>query len=128
MAKKQEFVSNVTGEEWFKHNSKKWKMVIKQIGTKTEDEDHDGKNGEKLTLTKGTKVIIDDIRGRIKPQNRVKDMNGKIWFVAALNVSIEIDESRSPEIDDHSYRGGVRHDGSQMNARYEEAQTAEEEV
>ena len=128
MAKKQEFVSNVTGEEWFKHNSKKWKMVINQIGTMTEDEVHDGKNGEKLTLTKGTKVIIDDIRGRIKPQYRVKDMNGKIWFVSALNVSIEIDESRSPEIDDHSHRGGVRHDGSQMNARYEVEQTTEEEV
>ena len=55
-------------------------------------------------------------------------MNGKIWFVSALNVSIDIDESRAPEIDNHSYRGGVRHDGSKMNARYEVEQSTEEEI
>ena len=129
MAKKQEFVSNVTGEEWFKHNSKKWKMVINQIGTMTEDEVHDGKNGEKITLTKGTKVIIDDIRGRIKPQYRVKDINGKIWFVSALNIDIIKNEARDTDTSMHSYRGGVRHDGSQASPyRYTVEKTTEEEL
>ena len=43
---KQEFVSNVTGEEWFKHNSQRWSTVINQVGIIIEDEIHDGKNGE----------------------------------------------------------------------------------
>ena len=44
MAKKKEFVSNVTGEEWFKHNSKKWSTVINQVGTIMEDEIMKGKS------------------------------------------------------------------------------------
>ena len=127
MAKKQEFVSNVTGEEWYKHSSKRWGNVIHQIGIVKEDEIHDGKNGEKLTLKKGSRVIIDDIRGRIKPQYRVKDTNGKIWFVSALNVDIETDKGKSPDTTDFSYRGGVRHDGKELHPRYQVDKTTEEE-
>ena len=68
MAKKKEFKSNVTGEEWFKHSSKRWNKTINQIGIVLEDEIHQGKNGTTATLKKGSEVIIDDIRGRIKPQ------------------------------------------------------------
>ena len=91
--KKKEFVSNVTGEQWHKHNSKRWSKVINQIGVILEDEIHQGKNDTTVTLKKGSQVIIDDIRGRIKPQYRVTDINGKIWFVSALNVNI-INEKR----------------------------------
>ncbi len=42
--KKKEFVSNVTGEEWYKHNSKNWKNVINQVGIILEDEEHKDKN------------------------------------------------------------------------------------
>jgi len=127
--KKKEFVSNVTGEEWFKHNSQKWDRVIKQIGLTIEDEVHQGKKGTTVTLKKGSKVIIDDIRGRIKPQYRVRDINGKIWFVSALNVQILEDEGGKPDITKHKYRGGVRHDGSKASPyRYEVEKTTEEEL
>ena len=127
MAKKKEFVSNVTGEEWHKHNSQRWGSVIHQIGTILEDEIHDGKNGEKLILKKGSRIIIDDIRGRIKPQYRVIDANGKIWFVSALNVDIELNKDSKPSVTEHSYRGGVRHDGNELHSRYEIDKTTEEE-
>ena len=133
MAKKQEFVSNVTGEEWFKHNTKRWSTVINQVGIIMEDEIHDGKNGERLTLKAGSRVIIDDIRGRIKPQYRVIDTNGKVWFVSALNVEFPHDEERKPEAEDHKYRGGVRvdkgsrHDGTPLSPRYTVNTTTEEE-
>ena len=126
--KKKEFVSNVTGEQWHKHNSKKWNKVINQIGVILEDEVHQGKNDTTVTLKKGSQVIIDDIRGRIKPQYRVTDINGKIWFVSALNVDI-INEEREVDIDEHQYRGGVRHDGSlAAPRRYTLTKTTEDEM
>tara|TARA_Y100000310_G_scaffold124350_1_gene123061 strand:- start:75 stop:518 length:444 start_codon:yes stop_codon:yes gene_type:complete len=131
--KKQEFVSNVTGEEWFKHNTQRWTTVINQVGIIMEDEIHDGKNGEKITLKKGSRVIIDDIRGRIKPQYRVIDTNGKVWFVSALNVEFSHDEKRESEVKTHRYHGGVRvdkgsrHDGTELSPRYTVDKTTEEE-
>ena len=126
--KKKEFVSNVTGEQWHKHNSKRWSKVINQIGVILEDEIHQGKNDTTVTLKKGSQVIIDDIRGRIKPQYRVTDINGKIWFVSALNVNI-INEEREVDIEEHQYRGGVRHDGSiAAPRRYDLTKTTEDEM
>ena len=76
--------------------------------------------------------MIDDIRGRIKPQYRVKDRSGKIWFVSALNIDILYDQNNVVEIDEesHSYRGGVRHDGTRhSNYRYKlPSKTTEEEL
>ena len=129
MTKKREFTSNVTGEEWHKHHSKRWKKVIKQVGTILEDEVHTGKNGTSVVLEKGSKVIIDDIRGRIKPQYRVMDQTGKVWFVSALNVEIDADEGCEPDISNHSYRGGVRNDNStSKNHRYSVGKTTEDEL
>ena len=127
--KKKEFVSNVTGEQWHKHNSKKWSKVINQIGVILEDEVHQGKNDTTVTLKKGSQVIIDDIRGRIKPQYRVTDINGKIWFVSALNVEILLDDDREADVSEHQYRGGVRHDGSiAAPRRYDLSKTTSEEI
>ena len=127
---KREFESNVTGEKWFKHTSKPWKKVINQFGVILEDEIHDDKKGKKL-LKKGTRVLIDDIRGRIKPQYMVTDPQGKIWFVSALNIEIEQDSERDAELNKYQYRGGVRqdyrHDGEKLNARYSVEKTTEEE-
>ena len=126
--KKKEFVSNVTGEEWFKHNSKNWQGVINQVGIILEDEEHKDKNDTTIVLKKGSKVIIDDIRGRIKPQYRVKDINGKIWFVSALNVEIN-QTDRETDTSKHAYRGGVRHDGSKASPyRYTVEKTTEDEL
>ena len=128
---KKQFVSNVTGEEWHKHNSKRWNKVINQVGVVLEDEVHEGKNGSKVTLKKGTRVIIDDIRGRIKPQYRVKDQNGKIWFISALNIEIPQVDTTVPDPTEHEYRGGVRIDGTDDKRspdRYSLSQTTEEEV
>jgi hypothetical protein len=127
--KKKEFVSNVTGEEWFKHNSKKWKGVINQVGIVLEDEEHIGKNDTKIILKKGSRVIIDDIRGRIKPQYRVKDINGKVWFVSALNIEVQKEEKREADTSQHTYRGGVRHDGTDASPyRYEVEKPTEDEL
>ena len=125
---KKEFVSNVTGEEWYKHSSKKWNRVVGQIGTILEDEIHKGKKFP-ITLKKGSIVHIDDIRGRIKPQYRVRDINGKVWFVSALNVQILEDKSQESDVSNHMYRGGVRHDGSKAAPyRYNVSKTTEEEM
>tara|TARA_Y100000310_G_C20673285_1_gene811464 strand:+ start:2084 stop:2515 length:432 start_codon:yes stop_codon:yes gene_type:complete len=114
-------VSNVTGEEWFKHFSTKWDKVIDEVGIVIEDEVHQGKNGTTVTLKKGSEVIIDDIRGRIKPQYRVRDSNGKIWFISALNVEIMNSETEmllgEIDITEPQYRGGVRYDGSDAAPR-----------
>ena len=125
--KKKEFVSNVTGEEWRKHNSQSWKRCINQVGIIKEDEIHDGKNGTKVVLEAGSEVLIDDIRGRILPQYRVRDKSGKIWFVSALNVEIQ----KGDEVfdDQFDYRGGVRHDGTAASKyRYEVEKTTEQEI
>ena len=125
---KKEFVSNVTGEEWYKHNSKKWNRVVGQVGTILEDEIHKGKKFP-ITLKKGSTVYIDDIRGRIKPQYRVRDTNEKVWFVSALNVQILEDKSQESDVSKHMYRGGVRHDGSKATPyRYNVDKTTEEEM
>jgi len=125
--KKKEFVSNVTGEEWFKHNSQSWKRCINQVGIIKEDETHSGKNGTTVVLKKGSEVLIDDIRGRIKPQYRVRDKDGKIWFVSALNVEIQRGEDSYDE--QFQYRGGVRHDGSSASPyRYTVEKTTEDEL
>ncbi len=116
MAKK-EFVSNVTGEEWKKEYLKIWKKVINKVGVVVEDEVHHAKHNTSITLKAGTKVIVDDIRGRIKPQYRVRDENGKIWFVGAHNVDFSPqDEEQQNNSEQNSevspiYRGGVRIDG-----------------
>ena len=129
MANKKEFISNVTGEEWHKHHSKRWKKVIKQVGIILEDEVHKGKNGASVILEKGSRVMIDDIRGRIKPQYRVTDETGKVWFVSALNVEIEVNESHEPDVSSYSYRGGVRSDNSRLkNHRYSVEKTTEDEL
>ena len=93
--KKKEFVSNVTGEAWQKEFTKRWDKIIDQVGTIIEDEIHKGKNNTTVTLKKGSKVIIDDIRGRILPQYRVRDINGQIWFVAAGNVEFSLDNNEN---------------------------------
>lgn len=130
MGKKQkDFISNVTGEEWFKHSSIKWDRVINQVGVVLEDEVHQGKNDQPVTLTKGSRVIIDDIRGRIKPQYRVIDENGKIWFVSALNLEVLEDNSVHADTSNHKYKGGVRHDGSESSPyRYTIEKTTKEEI
>lgn len=128
MAKK-EFVSNVTGEEWFKHNSIKWNKTISQVGIVLEDETHAGKNNTTVILKKGSRVMIDDIRGRIKPQYRVIDTEGKVWFVSALNIEILEDKNLKADISQHKYNGGVRHDGTESSPyRYEISETTEDEL
>lgn len=129
MKKKKDFVSNVTGEEWFKHNSIIWKKVINQVGVVKEDEIHQGKYDQPVTLKKGSRVIIDDIRGRIKPQYRVIDESGKIWFVSALNLDILEDKNRKADASQHKYKGGVRQDNSEAAPyRYAVSKTTEEEI
>jgi len=120
MAKK-EFVSNVTGEEWKKEYLKQWKRVINKVGIVMEDETHHAKHNTTITLKAGTKVIVDDIRGRIKPQYRVRDENGKIWFVGAHNIEFpqqEENEQKNSEKNPETtpiYRGGVRIDGEEQD-------------
>jgi len=89
---KKEFVSNVTGEVWHKENIKNWKKWYERIGIVTEDIKSKGKNGEYVTLLKGSRVLIDDVRGRIKPQYRVTDAGDKIWFVPVEKIEIEKNE------------------------------------
>jgi len=125
----KKIVSNVTGEEWFKHFSTKWNKVIDQVGVVLEDEVHDGKNDTKVTLKKGSEVIIDDIRGRIKPQYRVRDSNGKVWFISAINIEVLEDSAEEVNTTEHQYRGGVRHDGSKAApGRYTVDKTTEDEL
>ena len=134
------FVSNVTGIGWRKNSHKRWNKVINQIGTVVKDEIHQAKNHTTVTLKAGSKVIIDDIRGRINPQYRVRDSNGKIWFVSANNIEFSFNEetkeennSNSKVEDTYVYRGGVRVDGTDeindvLPKRYEMPKTTEEEI
>jgi len=133
--KKKEFVSNVTGEAWQKNSAKNWKKVIDQIGVIIEDEVHKGKNNTTVILEAGSEVIIDDIRGRIKPQYRVEDKNGKIWFVTATNVQFLENNNNhrdgSENVTNFAYRGGVRVDGTEDDLgieRYDRPLTTEEEI
>ena len=130
---KKEFISNVTGEVWQKQLIKRWHKIINQVGTIIEDEIHEGKNGTTMVLKKGSKVIIDDIRGRILPQYRVRDVNGKVWFVTATNVEFSFDEDKKEINSDGApiYRGGVRVDGEEediLPERYEKPISTEEEI
>lgn len=134
------FVSNVTGIGWRKNSHKRWSKVINQIGVVIEDEIHQAKNHTTVTLEAGSQVIVDDIRGRINPQYRVRDINGKIWFVSADNLDFSFDDeitsknkTNSNIQDTYIYRGGVRVDGTDeendvVPKRYEMPITTEEEI
>jgi hypothetical protein len=135
------FVSNVTGIGWKKNSHGKWYRIINQVGTVINDEVHQGKNHTTVTLKAGSKVIVDDIRGRINPQYRVTDTNGKIWFVTATNLDFDYDihkEDKNKENNDkikenYIYRGGVRVDGTDevndvIPERYEMPLSTEEEI
>ena len=114
---KTKFVSKVQdGREWQKENHAKWNKIIDQIGVIIEDEVHKGKNNTTSVLKAGSKVIIDDIRGRVLPQYRVKDQDGKIWFVTATNVEFNFDEIEASEENpiDTKYRGGIRVDNTDL--------------
>ena len=132
---KRQFTSNVTGEQWQKEFLKTWKRVINSVGVIVEDEIHEGKHNTTLILKSGTKVIVDDIRGRIKPQYRVRDENGKIWFVAAQNIDFSFQEDDTEENFDQTpiYRGGVRVDGTAeeelvLPKRYAMPKSTDEEI
>ena len=111
------------------------KNSLSKVGTIIEDEVHEGKNSTSMVLKKGSKVIIDDIRGRILPQYRVRDENGKVWFVTATNVEFSFDEDKK-ELNSNIepiYRGGVRVDGTEeeflsIPERYDKPITTEEEI
>ena len=134
------FVSNVTGIGWRKNSHKRWSKVINQIGVVIEDEIHQAKNHTTVTLEAGSQVIVDDIRGRINPQYRVRDINGKIWFVSADNLDFSFhdeitskNKTNSNIQDTYIYRGGVRVDGTDeendvVPKRYEMPITTEEEI
>ena len=92
------FISNVTGIGWSKNSHKKWNKVINQVGTVIRDEIHQSKNHTTVTLKGGSQVIVDDIRGRINPQYRVRDINGKIWFVSADNVEFSFNANGKENI------------------------------
>ena len=134
------FVSKVTGIGWAKNSHQRWNRVINQIGTVIKDEVHQGKNHTTVTLKAGSHVIVDDIRGRINPQYRVKDSKGKIWFISADNVEFSIDvetqlkNKNDPDVqDNYIYRGGIRVDGTDevedvISPRYEMPLTTEQEM
>ena len=117
---KKEFVSDVTGEVWHKEFSGRWSSVIHHTGVVLEDFSSATKNGGTVTLAEGSEVFIDDIRGRIKPQYRAKDKNGKIWFVpvGVIRVNESEEETKEVSADTHAYQGGVRTDAQQSNAKY----------
>ena len=131
------FVSNVTGIGWSKNSHKRWNKIINQIGTVVKDEIHQGKNHTTVTLKAGSQVIIDDIRGRINPQYRVRDIKGKIWFVSADNIEFSFDLASEKSDDNikanYIYRGGVRVDNTDevedvLPKRYEMPLTTDEEI
>jgi len=109
---KKEFVSKVTGEIWRKEFHGRWDKVIHHIAVLLEDYSSVGKNGEITTLLEGSEVFIDDIRGRIHPQFRVKDESGRIWFIPVTKLKVLDTDTKttSVETDTHEYRGGVRTD------------------
>lgn len=121
---KTQFVSTVQdGRTWQKETHAKWNKIINQVGEIIEDEVHKGKNNTTVTLKAGSKVIIDDIRGRVLPQYRVIDQDGKIWFVTATNVKFDFDAIEASGVNpiDTKYRGGVRVDNTDLergNERY----------
>ena len=87
---KKEFISNVTGEVWHKENIKNWKRWYDKVGIVKEDIQSKGKNDTIVTLHKGSRVLINDIRGRIKPQYRVTDAGDKVWFIPIEKIAQKI--------------------------------------
>jgi len=85
---KKEYVSKVTGEVWHKENIKNYKRWFEKVAIILEDCHSKQKNGENAVLIKGSKVLITDIRGRIKPQYRVTDASDRVWFVPIEKVEI----------------------------------------
>jgi hypothetical protein len=97
MAEKKEYVSKVTGEVWHKENIKNYKRWFEKVAVILEDCHSKQKNGENAVLIKGSKVLITDIRGRIKPQYKVTDASDRIWFVPIEKVEI-IEEKTGEKI------------------------------
>ncbi len=116
--KQKEFVSDVTGVVWRKHNITRWQKVINHTAIALEDIVSETKNGGTVTLEKGSEVFIDDIRGRINPQYRCRDSSGKIWFIEVERLEIVKNENqtREEDVEEFGYRGGVRTDAQQPNA------------
>jgi hypothetical protein len=107
--KKKVFQSNVAKEhwadthddkasalEWNKESHLRWDKVIGRIGVLIKDEVHISKTGDD-TLKAGTKVVVNDLRGRVLPQYRVKDPNGRVWFVSTTNVEFIDDFEIEPD-------------------------------
>jgi len=115
---KKEFVSDVTGVVWEKHNIARWQSIINHTAKALEDIVSETKSGETVTLEKGSEVLIDDIRGRINPQYRCRDSSGKVWFIQIEKLEILKNDTptREEEVSDFGYRGGVRTDAQQPNA------------
>jgi len=109
---KKEFVSKVTGETWHKEFHGRWDKVIHHVAVLLEECTSVGKNGDITVLQKGSEVFVDDIRGRIHPQFRVKDENGRIWFIPVSKLKVLNSDTNTTPIDaeTHGYRGGVRTD------------------
>ena len=134
------FVSNVTGIGWKKNSHGRWNRVINQVGTVIKDEIHQAKNHTTVTLKAGSQVLIDDIRGRINPQYRVRDIDGKIWFVTANNIEFSFDveaeeeNKNNPKMKDtYIYRAVGAVDNTDevkdvLPKRYEMPLTTEEEI
>ncbi|MBP93654.1 MAG: hypothetical protein CMC55_06005 [Flavobacteriaceae bacterium] len=112
---KKEFVSKVTGEIWQKELHGRWNRVIHHTAVLLEECSSVGKNGQVTVLPEDSRVFIDDIRGRINPQFRVRDLSGKIWFIPVNKLKVLQNEEDTKPIDDttHEYRGGVRIDKDQ---------------
>ena len=118
MPKDNKIISNVTGEVWEKHRLARWQSVINHTAVVVEEMISAGKNGETHILPVGSKVLIDDIRGRIKPQYRCTDETGKIWFIPIQQLEISEQTDQFDEERAFEYRGGVRIDAQQPNAKY----------
>ncbi len=118
MPKDKTIVSNVTGEVWQKHKIARWNNVINHTAVVVEEMNSAGKNGETHTLPVGSRVLIDDIRGRIKPQYRCTDESGKIWFIPVQQLEVEGQEKDYEVEKGFTYRGGIRTDAQQPNAKY----------
>jgi hypothetical protein len=118
MSENNKIVSNVTGEVWEKHRLARWQSVINHTAVVVEEMTSAGKNDQVHTLPVGSKVLIDDIRGRIKPQYRCTDETGKIWFIPIQQLEILNPAKDYNQEEAFSYRGGVRTDAQQPNAKY----------
>ena len=110
---KKEFVSKnnlKTHKVWRKELHGRWNKVIHRVAILKEEVSSKGKNGDVTALPVGSEVFIDDIRGRINPQFRAKDENGKVWFIPVNKLEVVKQDDPIEPIDEntHEYRGGVR--------------------